>query len=254
MSEAVAAIGSRYLPRGWRDFWRQLAIWFGFLLAYQVVRGIADRNPTRAFENGLWVIDVEQHATGLVELSLQRVISSSEFLTAAVSWTYWNSEFTVVGLTLLWVYLRRNDAFYRFRNWILLANAIGLVGYVIAPTAPPRMFQALGFKDTLFEFGSLNHGSGLVELASNPYAAMPSLHAADAFIVGVSMAVIVKRRWAKALWIAWPAWVSFSVMATANHFWLDIAAGILVAIIAGAIVYRRQLQRVFARPAPAALS
>jgi membrane-associated phospholipid phosphatase len=254
MSEAVAAIGSRYLPRGWRDFWRQLAIWFGFLLAYQVVRGIADRNPTRAFENGLWVIDVEQHATGLVELSLQRVISSSEFLTAAVSWTYWNSEFTVVGLTLLWVYLRRNEHFYRFRNWILLANAIGLVGYVIAPTAPPRMFQALGFKDTLFEFGSLNHGSGLVELASNPYAAMPSLHAADAFIVGVSMALIVKRRSAKALWIAWPAWVSFSVMATANHFWLDIAAGILVAIIAGAIVYRRQLQRVFARPAPAALS
>jgi membrane-associated phospholipid phosphatase len=254
MSEAVAAIGSRYLPRGWRDFWRQLAIWFGFLLAYQVVRGIADRNPTRAFENGLWVIDVEQHATGLVELSLQRLISSSEFLTAAVSWTYWNSEFTVVGLTLLWVYLRRNDHFYRFRNWILLANAIGLVGYVVAPTAPPRMFQALGFKDTLFEFGSLNHGSGLVQLASNPYAAMPSLHAADAFIVGVSMALIVKRRWARALWIAWPAWVSFSVMATANHFWLDIAAGILVAIIAGAVVYRRQLQRVFARPAPAALS
>jgi membrane-associated phospholipid phosphatase len=254
MSEAVAAIGSRYLPRGWRDFWRQLAIWFGFLLAYQVVRGIADRNPTRAFENGLWVIDVEQHATGLVELSLQRLISSSEFLTAAVSWTYWNSEFTVVGLTLLWVYLRQNDYFYRFRNWILLANAIGLVGYVVAPTAPPRMFQALGFKDTLFEFGSLNHGSGLVQLASNPYAAMPSLHAADAFIVGVSMALIVKRRWARALWIAWPAWVSFSVMATANHFWLDIAAGILVAIIAGAVVYRRQLQRVFARPAPAALS
>ena len=50
------------------------------------------------------------------------------------------------------------------------------------------MFQALGFKDTLFEFGSLNHELGLIELASNPYAAMPSLHAADAFIVGLSMA------------------------------------------------------------------
>jgi len=243
MTEAVAAIGSRYLPRGWRDFWRQLAIWFGFLLAYQVVRGIADRNPTRAFENGLWVIHVEQHATGLVELSLQHLISSSEFLTAAVSWTYWNSEFTVVGLTLLWVYLRRNEHFYRFRNWILLANAIGLVGYAVAPTAPPRMFQAFGFGDTLLTFGSLNHGSGLVELASNPYAAMPSLHAADAFIVGVSMALIARRRWVKALWIAWPAWVSFSVMATANHFWLDIAAGILVAIIAGAVVYRKPIAR-----------
>jgi hypothetical protein len=243
MTAAVAAIGSRYLPRGWRDFGRQLAIWFGFLLVYQVVRGVADRNPTRAFENGLWVIRVEEHVTGLVELSLQQLISSSGFLTAAVSWTYWNSEFTVVGITLLWVYLRRNDHFYRFRNWILLANGIGLVGYVVAPTAPPRMFGVFGFEDTLFEFGSLNHGSGLIELASNPYAAMPSLHAADALIIGISMALIVKSRWAKAFWIAWPAWVWFAVMATANHFWLDIAAGILVALIAGAIVYRRPLRR-----------
>jgi membrane-associated phospholipid phosphatase len=251
MTAAVAAIGNRYLPRGWRDFGRQLAIWFGFLVAYQVVRGIADRNPTRAFENGLWVIEVEEHVTGLVELSLQQLISSSEFMTAAVSWTYWNSEFTVVGLTLLWVYLRRNAYFYRFRNWILLANGLGLVGYVVAPTAPPRMFAVFGFDDTLVTFGSLNHGSGLIELASNPYAAMPSLHAADALIVGISMALIVKSRWAKALWLAWPAWVSFAVMATANHFWLDIAAGILVALIAGAIVYRRPLRRAISRPVPA---
>jgi hypothetical protein len=148
MTGAVATIGTRYLPRGWRDFGLQLAIWFGFLLAYQVVRGIADRNPARAFENGLWVIEIEQRVTGLVELSFQQLVHSSEFLTAAVSWTYWNSEFTVVGLTLLWVYLRRNDHFYRLRNWILLANAMGLIGYVIAPTAPPRMFAVFGFEDT----------------------------------------------------------------------------------------------------------
>jgi membrane-associated phospholipid phosphatase len=83
---------------------------------------------------------------------------------------------------------------------------------------------------------------------------MPSLHAADALIIGISMALIVKRRWAKALWIAWPAWVWFAVMATANHFWLDIAAGILVALIAGAIVYRRPLRRALSRPASATSS
>ena len=37
------------------------------------------------------------------------------------------------------------------------------------------------------------------------------------------------------LWLAWAPWVWFAVMATGNHFWLDIAAGILVAIVAGAI-------------------
>ena len=233
----------RYLPRGWRDFARQLAIWFGFLLVYQIARGVADRDPTRAFENGLWVISVEERVSDLFELTLQELAHSSSVLMAIVSWTYWNSEFTVVGLALLWVYLRRNDVFPRFRNLIMLANVIGLAGYVLLPTAPPRMFPDVGFVDTLSRFASLNHGSGLVQLASNPYAAMPSLHSADSLIVGLIMAALVTRWWAKALWLAWAPWVWFSVMATGNHFWLDIAAGVLVAAIAALVLERRRLLR-----------
>ena len=41
MSGFVTTIGKRYLPRGWGDFGRQLAIWFGFLAIYQVARGLA---------------------------------------------------------------------------------------------------------------------------------------------------------------------------------------------------------------------
>jgi membrane-associated phospholipid phosphatase len=231
------------LPRGWADFGRQLAIWFGFLAVYQVARGIADRNPPRAFENGLHVIGIEQHANALFELSLQRLVDGSELLATAASWTYWNSEFTVLGVALLWVYLRRNEAFVRFRNTILLANLLGLVGYVLLPTAPPRMFPDIGFSDTLSEFGELNHGSGLVEFAANPYAAMPSLHAADALIVGLVLFSVCRTWWAKTLWLLWPLWVWFSVMATGNHFWLDVVAGVLVAGIAALIVYRAPLRR-----------
>src|SRR5581483_10981003 len=108
------------------------------------------------------------------------------------------------------VYLRRHAYFTRFRNWILLANLIGLVGYVVVPTAPPRMFPTFGFADTLADFGGLNHGSGLVELAANPYAAMPSLHSADALIVGICMAMACRRWIFKALWMLWPAWVWFA--------------------------------------------
>jgi membrane-associated phospholipid phosphatase len=217
---------------------RQIAIWFGFLAAYQAVRGLADRNPPRAFDNGLQVIGFERHAHALFELTLQRIVDGSQLLAALVSWTYWNSEFTVVGLALLWVYLRRNEAFFRFRNSILLANVIGLIGYVLLPTAPPRMFPDLGFADTLGDFGGLNHGSGLVQLAANPYAAMPSLHAADALILGVVLFSVCRNRVAKAAWLLWPFWVWFAVMGTGNHFWLDVLAGVLVAVIALAIVYR----------------
>jgi membrane-associated phospholipid phosphatase len=244
---AAAASERRVLPRGWGDLFLQLAIWFGFLAAYQVARGVADRNPGEAFDNGLKVIDIERSASGLWELSLQSYAHRSDVLTWSVSATYWLSQFTVMGLALLFVYLRRNESFIRFRNAIMLANVLGLVGYVLAPTAPPRMFPELGFVDTLATFSGLNHGSGLIQFASNPYAAMPSLHAADALIVGVVMATVVRRSWAKAIWLAWPAWVWFAVMATGNHFWLDVLAGIALAVVAGGFVYRRQLRAALSR-------
>ncbi|MDX6506217.1 MAG: hypothetical protein QOG06_861 [Gaiellaceae bacterium] len=242
MSVLVSA-GRRVLPRGWADLGRQVAIWFGFLGAYQVARGLADRNPPRAFDNGLHVIGIERHLHGLFELSLQRLVDGSQLLATAASWTYWNSEFTVLGLAMLWVYLRRNDAFVRFRNAILLANVFGLIGYVLLPTAPPRMFPDLGFDDTLSGFGALNHGSGLVEFAANPYAAMPSLHAADALIIGLVLFSVCRTRVAKGLWLLWPAWVWFSVMATGNHFWLDVVGGVIVASLAGLLVYRSPVRR-----------
>jgi membrane-associated phospholipid phosphatase len=242
---AVVAAGRRILPRGWTDFGYQLAIWFGFILAYQVARGIADRNPARAFWNGWRVLTFEQNTMHhLYELTAQRIAHSSSWLLTASAWTYWNSEFTVVGLAILWVYLRRHEHFSRFRNTILLANALGLIGYVLWPTAPPRVFNTLGFQDALDGMGSLNHGSGLISLAANPYAAMPSLHAADALIVGVILVAACRRWWAKALWALWPAWVWFCVMATANHFLLDVIAGIGVALLSLlAVKYLPRLRR-----------
>jgi membrane-associated phospholipid phosphatase len=243
---SVAAEG-RLLPRGWLDLFRQVLIWFGFILAYQVARGVADRSPSVAFDNARGVIDFERRATGLWELSLQSWTESFHLLGVLTSWTYWLSQFAVVGLSLLWVYFRHYDHFIRFRNLLMLANLLGLVGYVLLPTAPPRYFPELGFVDTLAAVGTANHGSTLVELASNPYAAMPSLHAADALIVGVVLAFLVRPLWLKAVWLVWPVWVWFAVMATANHFWLDIVAGIAVVLAAAAVIHPRVVRRAFAR-------
>ena len=239
MSTAVAA-GRRVLPRGYADFARQLLIWFGFVFAYQVARGFADRNPAKAFVDGWRILDFEQRVTNHVfEVTLQQFAVSSSVLSKLVSWTYWNSEFTVVGLALLWVYLRRHEAFSRFRNAIIGANLVGLIGYILLPTAPPRMFPSIGFID--------HHKSGVVELAANPYAAMPSLHAADALIVGLVLASLVRRPVWKVLWLVWPLWVCFAVMATGNHFWLDVLAGIALGSAAMYVVYRLPVRRLIAR-------
>ena len=120
--------------------------------------------------------------------TLQRVVDTSSILVFLTSYTYWLSQFAVVGITLLWVYFRHHERFAGFRNWLIVANLVGLVGYVVMPTAPPRMFPEWGFVDTLGQYSSINHDSSFISLAANPYAAMPSLHAMDALIVGVVMA------------------------------------------------------------------
>ena len=87
------------------------------------------------------------------------------------------------------------------------------------------MFPEWGFVDTLAQYSSVNHESGVIAWGANPYAAMPSLHAMDAFIVGVVMFGLLRSRLAKALWLAWPVWVSFAVISTGNHYWLESSPG-----------------------------
>jgi membrane-associated phospholipid phosphatase len=164
------------------------------------------------------------------------ILEAGGVLVDAVNWTYWIAQFVVLALALLWIYLFRYDSFHRVRNWVLATNLLSLVGYVLMPTAPPRMFPDDGFVDTLAQAASVNHGSSLVELASNQYAAMPSVHAADALVIGFAMAMLVRTRLAAVLWTLWPTWVWFTVMATANHFWLDVAAGVGVALLAGTML------------------
>jgi membrane-associated phospholipid phosphatase len=205
----------------------------GFYVVYQIVRGVADRNLADAYSNGEWVVLEEKHLGALFEPAVQRVVDTSSILVTLTSYTYWLSQFVVVALALVWVYFRHHERFSWFRNWLIAANLLGLVGYILMPTAPPRMFPEWGFIDTLAQYSSLNHQSGLIALGSNPYAAMPSLHAMDAFIVGVVMASLCRSRIAKAIWYAWPVWVAFAVVSTGNHYWLDVVAGVLLAIVAG---------------------
>jgi membrane-associated phospholipid phosphatase len=235
---SIVAETSRRLPRGWAHLAFQFLIWMGFYVAYQVARGAADRSVTDAFQNGEWVLRQERELGALFEPAVQRVVDTSSLMITLTSFTYWLSQFAVVGITLLWVYFRHQEKFAGFRNWIILANLVGLVGYILVPTAPPRMFPEWGFVDTLAQYSSVNHDSGLIAFASNPYAAMPSLHAMDALIVGIVMFGLVRSKLAKALWIAWPIWVGFAVISTGNHYWLDVVAGFVLAVATGLVLNR----------------
>jgi hypothetical protein len=159
---------------------------------------------------------------------------------------YVNSHFTITTVTLAFVYLRRNASFYFIRNMFLVAMGIALAGYAAFPTAPPRMLPEWGFTDSVAEFTNVDPSTGGVSALFNPFAAVPSMHVAFALMLAVPMFRMARRPVVKALWAAYPAVVTFVVIATANHWWFDAFTGALTAAAAAVAAVG------FARARPAA--
>jgi hypothetical protein len=241
----IGKIGN-WLPQGYGDAARQLSLFVVAELCYEAVRGVADGERAHAFTNGANVIDLEKGMHTFFEPDLQAMFISHRWLIDFANFMYMNSHFVVTTAFLVWLYLFRNDRFYFVRNMFMVAMGLAVVGYALLPTAPPRLFPQEGFVDTITDYAQVNHDSGLVKLFINPYAAIPSMHVAFSTMIGVTGALISRHAITRALWCAYPLVVFWVVVVTANHFWVDGAIGLLVAVLA-ALTARQVLARV--RPA-----
>ena len=143
---------------------------------------------------------------------------------------YVNSHFVVTTTFLVWLYIARNYAFYYVRNMFMVAMGLALVGYVAFPTAPPRFLPEWGFTDTVAAFVG-DAASQSANVLYNPFAAVPSMHVAFALMIAIPAIKLVRHTALKVLWALYPAVVTFVVVVTANHFWLDAALGALVAAV-----------------------
>ena len=214
--------------RRWLDPVLQVALFLGAYYGYRLVRGMVDGRAGAAFENARHLLGIERSLGLFLEPGLQDWTESHRLLMDACNWIYVNSHFALTTAFLVWLYVKRNEAFCFVRNMFLVSMAIALVGYVAFPTAPPRFMPEWGFTD------SVTHavGEGAAKGASllyNPYAAVPSMHVAFALMIAVPGVMLVRSRLAKAFWVVYPLIVTFTVVATANHWWLDAVLGALTA-------------------------
>lgn len=236
----------RRLPAGIVDLVRQLGLFFLIYQGYQVVRGLTEARAEVAFANAERIIDAERAIGLFFEQGMQALIIDHTWLVDLANFLYMNSHFVVTTTFLAWLYLRRNDHFYFVRNMFIVAMGLALLGYALFPTAPPRMFGELGFVDTIGSFAGVEQDSNAVSLLVNKYAAVPSMHIGFAAMVGGTAFMLVRNRALRVGWALYPVLVFAVVVVTANHYWLDAAAGLAVAI-AAALVAHRLLAR--ARPA-----
>jgi PAP2 superfamily len=220
----------RWLPHGWLDALRQLALFGGAYYAYRLVRGFVDGQVGQAFEHARSLVDVERALGLFFEPAVQAWARAHEWILTPANGMYVNSHFVVTTTFLIWLYLARNHAFYFVRNMFMISMGLALLGYMAFPTAPPRFMPEWGFTDTVASFvGEAAENSANV--LYNPFAAVPSMHVAFALMIAVPAVLLVSHRALKVLWAAYPALVTFVVVATGNHFWLDAALGVLVAAV-----------------------
>jgi PAP2 superfamily len=219
------------LPHGPVDLLRQIVLFCGAYWLYRLVRGLVDGRAAEAFDNAREVIHIEKGLGLFIEPSVNAWTTANSVIADSASWMYVNSHFAITTITLAWIYLRRNERFYFVRNMFMVAMGIALVGYIALPTAPPRMMPEWGFTDSVQAFTGVDHDAGASGVLFNPFAAIPSMHVAFSLMLGVTMAQIVRRRWAQMLWYAYSPMVTFVVIATANHWWLDGFLGAVVALV-----------------------
>jgi membrane-associated phospholipid phosphatase len=240
----VWRLSGRWLPNGWLDAIRQLLLFAGAYYLYRLVRGFVDGQAGLAFENARTLVHVERSLGLFFEPGLQAWAKGEEWLLMFANWMYVNSHFFVTTTFLVWLYIARNHAFYFVRNMFMVAMGFALVGYLAYPTAPPRFLPEWGFTDTVANFVG-ESAENSADVLYNPFAAVPSMHVAFALMIAIPAFRLVRRRPLKLFWAAYPALVTFVVVVTANHYWVDAVLG---AIVAGASAWLASATFARARP------
>ena len=220
----------RFLPRGWRDFLVQIALFVVVDVLYELTRSLADANVQTAFAHARSVVNLERALGVFTELDVQHWVLHRPWATSIADYTYFYSYFTVTVIFMFWMYLRRNDYYYFVRNAVFVADGIALLGFTLFPTAPPRMLSDLGFVDLLERTATLNHSS--FAALANPFAAVPSVHTCYATLTAIVCVLLVRRRPLKFVFACYPVLIVFAIVATGNHFWFDAFTGASAALVA----------------------
>ena len=83
---------------------RQVVLFAGAYILYEVVRGIADGNPAKAFWNATKIINFERLLHVFVEPSVQAWTAGRHWLMDFADWTYLNAHYVVTIAALVFLY------------------------------------------------------------------------------------------------------------------------------------------------------
>jgi len=224
----------------WRAHLRFLRDWLPIallLVIYNVSRGYADdlfephvlpmiHADEALFGGHVPTVWLQQHLYHPGQVQWWEVVVSLVYV----------SHFLTVPTVAVILWLRSRPQWARYmRRWFTLSVA-GLVTYFLYPAAPPwwaSLYHYLPDPVARISTAGWNaiglHSAGnslnaLQVEASNPVAAMPSLHTAYAMMAVAFFLPVVRKRWWPVL-LAYPLAMTFTLVYSGEHYVIDVLVG-----------------------------
>ncbi|WP_051940498.1 phosphatase PAP2 family protein [Phaeacidiphilus oryzae] len=226
-------------PQGRPLFWQfELLLVAVLYFAYDGSRLLVSGGLPEARHNGRALLDAERWAHLSPEHWLNQLFTANDLLAVPADFLYASLHYLVTPAVLIWLWVSHHGEYRRARTWLGIATVAGLVGFVLFPTAPPRLLEAsYGFIDTMSQHadvgwwgaGDASVPNGMASM-TNEYAAMPSLHLGWALWCGIQLVRHASDITVRVLGVLYPLVIAFVVMGTANHYLLDCVAGAAVMV------------------------
>ncbi|MFF5442826.1 phosphatase PAP2 family protein [Streptomyces achromogenes] len=224
-------VALRSRPRWWTELPLILLV-YG---CYSAGRLLARGDVSGAVDHGLAILRIEKALHLNAEHPLNRLFTREAWLGVPADFWYASLHYLVTPAVLVWLFRARAPHYRAARTWLLASTFIGLIGFTLLPTCPPRLLDAgHGFVDTMAQYSSYGWWGGEASAPrgmggmTNQYAAMPSLHVGWALWCGVMLWRHGGTRLTKVLGVVYPLLTAIVVMGTANHYLLDAVAGVAV--------------------------
>ncbi|WP_267713654.1 phosphatase PAP2 family protein [Streptomyces sp. CoH17] len=226
--------GSEAAPKTRLRWWTELPLIVLVYACYSAGRLLVRGDVSDAVDHGLAILDVEKALFLNAEHPLNRLFTREPWIGVPADFWYASLHYLVTPAVLVWLFRSRAVRYRAARTWLMTSTFIGLIGFTLLPTCPPRLLDAsYGFVDTMAQYSSYGWWGGAASAPrgmggmTNQYAAMPSLHVGWALWCGV-MLWRHGTRLSKVAAVVYPLGTTIVVMGTANHYFLDAVAGAAV--------------------------
>ena len=212
----------------------------GFVL-YFGVRGLTQTRIDRAREHGRVIIHFEERLGIYHERAIQDFVDGIPGVITVMNWIYIWGHWPVIVATMIWLAWRHRRVFLRLRDGMLVSGAIGLIIFASYPVAPPRLADG----DVIDTVTRSSDSYRVLQPPAfvNQYAAMPSLHSGWDLLVGIAIVTAATTVWLRGIGVLLPVAMLLAVVATGNHFVLDVVAGVALALLGHLVALRLERWR-----------